>query len=552
MPGHALDVVDGVAHQREHVHDLLRRDAEFLLHARRVVPGAFFLGVVDLDAVAHQLKEILVAGDDDHFEAGRRRLHGQRPDDVVGFVALRCEDRHAERFAGGVDHRDLLGELVGHRRAVRLVVGDQVVAERAPRQIERRRDVLRLLLVEQLAQHRHEDVDGVGRPSLRVAKESAFGRAHRRVIRAVHLGAAVDQEESLTLVNSYHSRDALTHARGPARHRAGGAHGRAAAAARSARPATTEYEEDLTLSMDGSAALVVNASILALDALQGAVARPDPAHAPISCAMSPRLLSSPYRRASAASAPGRARGRRFVGMPVVPTFASCRKAAPFAWAAYELHAGRRAGDLPARPVEAARAATPARRLRGDEIVAFRLHLPARIRFQNSRYLDRDESRPASRGNIITWEQRLDDRLQGQPIAYAEDKTPDVMEVRMDRESILYRTLWLFGVAFAAALLVLAGLIWLTMRRGATTRPSSGPASVFSPSLIDRRARSASWRTFSEGTPDRTTRPARRRPPPPVVVARRQAADAVGACWSVRAARCGATAAASTAGRSRTR
>ena len=35
---------------------------------------------------------------------------------------------------------------------------------------------------------------------------------------------------------------------------------------------------------------------------------------------------------------------------------------------------------------------------------------------------------------------------------------------MDRQSILYRTLWLFGIAFLAALLVIAGLIWLTMRR----------------------------------------------------------------------------------------
>ena len=58
-------------------------------------------------------------------------------------------------------------------------------------------------------------------------------------------------------------------------------------------------------------------------------------------------------------------------------------------------------------------------LTGDEIVAFRLHLPARIRFQNSRYLERDESRPAARGNIVTWEQRLRERLAGKPIAYAE-------------------------------------------------------------------------------------------------------------------------------------
>ncbi len=62
--GHALDVVDGVAHQRQHVDDLIGRDAELLLHSGRVVPGAFVARVEDADAVAHQLKEVLVAGDD--------------------------------------------------------------------------------------------------------------------------------------------------------------------------------------------------------------------------------------------------------------------------------------------------------------------------------------------------------------------------------------------------------------------------------------------------------------------------------------------------------
>ena len=35
---------------------------------------------------------------------------------------------------------------------------------------------------------------------------------------------------------------------------------------------------------------------------------------------------------------------------------------------------------------------------------------------------------------------------------------------MDAESILYRTLILFGGAFAAALAAIAGLIWITVRR----------------------------------------------------------------------------------------
>jgi hypothetical protein len=61
-----------------------------------------------------------------------------------------------------------------------------------------------------------------------------------------------------------------------------------------------------------------------------------------------------------------------------------------------------------------------------------------------------------RGNILAWEQHLSDRLDGQPITIA---------VRMESQSILYLTLWLFAGAFTAAVLTLIALIWWTMRRG---------------------------------------------------------------------------------------
>jgi len=227
-----------------------------------------------------------------------------------------------------------------------------------------------------------------------------------------------------------------------------------------------EYEEDLTISMDGSATVVVNASIVALDALRGMALDPDPAARTDQLRDQVRALyESPYTTVGRISTWTR-RGRRFVGIRVaVRDIRSLSKATPFSWSTYELRTERdqvRFRQTLSKPSAPGR---PPPAWRGDELVAFRLHLPARIRFQNSRYLDGGESRPASRGNIITWEQRLQQRLEGKPIAYAEDRTPDVMEARMDRESILYRTLWLFGIAFAAALLVLAGLIWLTMRKG---------------------------------------------------------------------------------------
>jgi hypothetical protein len=155
----------------------------------------------------------------------------------------------------------------------------------------------------------------------------------------------------------------------------------------------------------------------------------------------------------------------------VPDIRALPRASPFAWSAYEL---REQGEQvlykhALKKMTAAGSVTGAG-WQGNEIVAFRLHLPARIRFHNSRDLASDTPRQAARGNILTWEQRLADRLEGKPIAYAEDKTPDVMEVRMDRQSILYTTLWLFALAFAGALLVFGGLIWFTMRRGLREMP----------------------------------------------------------------------------------
>jgi hypothetical protein len=240
-----------------------------------------------------------------------------------------------------------------------------------------------------------------------------------------------------------------------------------------------EYEEDLKISLDGSATLVVNASVPALVALRAL---------PLGTELRTRadqlkeqlraIYTSDNTRVGRISNWTRD-GRRFVGIHITVTDVRRLSAlAPLSWSTYEL---REDGDQvvfrqrlspPASPPAAPASAG----LTGHELVAFRLHLPARIRFQNSRYLEKDESRPTARGNIVTWEQRLRERLLGKPIAYAEDKTPDVMEVRMDRQSILYRTLWLFGIAFAAAVLVIGGLIWLTMRRGrAQSTAPTGPA-----------------------------------------------------------------------------
>ena len=87
---------------------------------------------------------------------------------------------------------------------------------------------------------------------------------------------------------------------------------------------------------------------------------------------------------------------------------------------------------------------------GSEMVAVRLHVPSQIRYHNA------PTREIQRGNILAWEQTLSDRLAG--------RTLDI-EVRMDAQSILARTMLVFGVSVGAALLLLAAIIWWVVRTG---------------------------------------------------------------------------------------
>jgi hypothetical protein len=87
---------------------------------------------------------------------------------------------------------------------------------------------------------------------------------------------------------------------------------------------------------------------------------------------------------------------------------------------------------------------------GDELVAFRVHLPSVVEYHNA---GPDNLR---RGNIVVYEQSLKDRLLGRPLE---------IEVRMQPRSILYSTLILFASMFAAAAALFALVIWRVVRAG---------------------------------------------------------------------------------------
>ena len=219
-----------------------------------------------------------------------------------------------------------------------------------------------------------------------------------------------------------------------------------------------EYEEDLTLAIDGSATLTVNSSLAALSALRGLPVPEDPS-ARVDTDAIRAMFDTPVSNVTRVSRPWRRNGRRFIQVRVtIDDIQRLSEAGPFAWSQYAF--GSKDGKHVYRQTVGASAFKPGTLKNvgwtGDEIVAFRLHLPSKILYHNARDLETNETSQASRGNILAWEQHLSDRLEGRPVA---------IEVDMESESILHRTLWLFAGAFGAAVLVLIALIWWTMQRG---------------------------------------------------------------------------------------
>ena len=210
-----------------------------------------------------------------------------------------------------------------------------------------------------------------------------------------------------------------------------------------------EYEEELYLALDGSATLNVNASVPALVALRGADLNPSP-RARFERERIRAFYEGPGVAVTALSS-SRRYGRRFVHVSMdVADVRALQRLAPFAWSTYRF---ARDGDVyDFKQVVGAPAARSVGDVgwNGSELIAFRMHVPSKIAYHNT------PSRRAERGNILEWEQPLADRLRGTPVD---------IEVQMETQSILARTLLLFGASIVAAVATLAATLWWIARRG---------------------------------------------------------------------------------------
>jgi hypothetical protein len=212
-----------------------------------------------------------------------------------------------------------------------------------------------------------------------------------------------------------------------------------------------EYEEDLYLSLDGSATIYVNASIPSLNALRGATFDSRP-NARISRAAVRDFFSGPAATVSRVSL-SRRRNRRFVHVRLdVPDLRRLNQVRALAWSSYRFgpdgnlirfsqHIGPATGESRDR-VEWA----------GDELVAFRIHVPSRVVYHNA------GAENLRRGNILVWEQPLSERIAGQPLD---------LDIRMEPRSILYRTLILFAATGLVVVALFGVVIWWVRSRASS-------------------------------------------------------------------------------------
>jgi hypothetical protein len=218
-----------------------------------------------------------------------------------------------------------------------------------------------------------------------------------------------------------------------------------------------EYEEQLYLELDGAATVVVNASIPALIALRGLKLDPNP-DTRIDRNDVREAFASAGIRITRVSRPWRRAGRRFVQVRFeVDDVNGLGRVAPLAWSKYSYAQQDGQVVYTQRVGESVNTPPPGVNWDGSELVAFRFHMPSRINYHNA------PGREVERGNILSFEQTLAERLNGRPIE---------VEVRMDARSIFRRTMTVFLSAVVAALLLLGAAVWWVLRKG---RAAAGTA-----------------------------------------------------------------------------
>jgi hypothetical protein len=210
-----------------------------------------------------------------------------------------------------------------------------------------------------------------------------------------------------------------------------------------------EYEEEIFLDLDGSATVYVNASVPALVSLRG-VKLPVDASARLDRQVVRDLYQTDATDVASVTA-SRREGRRYVHIRLnVSDIRRLGETPLFAWSQYAYRENEGQFEFAQTMRGSADQGVGNVGWDGSELIAVRLHLPSRVTFHNSPV-------KTMRGNIIVWEQPLSERQKGTPLEIV---------ARMETQSILVRTLALFGAMGVLVVITFIAVIWFVRSRTA--------------------------------------------------------------------------------------
>ena len=183
-------IIRRVPHERLVVHNLLRRDPpvfqEKLAVKVKIPPDA-----ENRDRVGNELARVFVARHQHALPAELRHALGHRRQNVIRLEPLERQHRNFQRVEQFPDARDLPDQLLRHFFPRGFVVGIELRAERRRVQVERTKQKVRLLMLQDHEQVARETEHGV--------HDLAAFAIHRRqgVENLVHEAVSVDHENFL-------------------------------------------------------------------------------------------------------------------------------------------------------------------------------------------------------------------------------------------------------------------------------------------------------------------------------------------------------------------
>ena len=170
--GHARHVVDDVTDQRLKVDHPVRRHAKLGLDPGDVAPLAVH-GVDNGDVGIDQLRQVLVATAHNHLDALAGRNLRQRANHIVSLDAGNVQHLPAHQAHHLMDRHNLCAQVVGHGRALRLVLRVQRIAKgRSPGVKHTGRKIRRKFLAQTL-QHVDHAANGARRRAGGIARDGA-------------------------------------------------------------------------------------------------------------------------------------------------------------------------------------------------------------------------------------------------------------------------------------------------------------------------------------------------------------------------------------------